>query len=302
MALLAVDAGRSEVEFKSETNMGEFPSSVASAIDLPNPALVEKDLELEIEGEKWWVGRLAQVEGEGRERNNFGKSKADEVLKIQVLASVIYAGLAGKSIDLGLLVPIINFTDDEKLRIRKMLKGTHEVKYSLVKEFKKKPELKETKIIINDRILISQEGAAAYWSDPQCEDTQVLDFGAKTINYAYYNYDNGQSIYVNTKSSTEDMGWETMKHKFSLSHKKDRNMEPEEVEKVARELAKTAIEVIDKRVKWSPDNLTQVFGGVAEQVFPYIKKKFPRAYIPNDPRNGNVIGLFNTLEEVHLHV
>ena len=93
-----------------------------------------------------------------------------------------------------------------------------------------------------------------------------------------------------------------MKHKFSLSHKKDRNMEPEEVEKVARELAKTAIEVIDKRVKWSPDNLTQVFGGVAEQVFPYIKKKFPRAYIPNDPRNGNVIGLFNTLEEVHLHV
>jgi plasmid segregation protein ParM len=300
MTLLAVDAGRSEVEYKSEMNMGAFPSSVAEAVELLDPAFVKGDLELEVDGSKWWVGRLAQVEGEGRERNNFGESKAHEILKIQVLASVIYAGLAGKTIDLGVLVPIKNFTDNEKSKIRSLLRGTHDVKYSLVKEYKKDPGVCETKIIINDRILISQEGSAAYWSDPRQEDTQVLDFGAKTINYAYYNYHEGQSVFVNRKSYTEETGWEVIKHDYGLTHKKDEKLEPHEIDKMAGDLAKKAIEAVD-RVKWSPDNVTQVFGGVAAHVFPYIKKKFPRAYIPNDPRNGNVIGLFNALEEVHLH-
>jgi plasmid segregation protein ParM len=161
MALLAVDAGRSEVEFKSSGLMGAFPSVVAEAIVQKSPALCEEDLEIEIDDKKWWVGRLAQVEGAGRNRSNFSKTKVDDVLKVQVIASIIYAGIANDDVDLGIIVPIDSYTEEEQKKLKKLLRGIHEVKYSLVTKAKKMPKVRECSIKINDRILISQEGAMA---------------------------------------------------------------------------------------------------------------------------------------------
>jgi hypothetical protein len=129
----------------------------------------------------------------------------------------------------------------------------------------------------------------------------VFDFGAKTINFAYYNFYKGQSTYVNKNSGTEWTGWETIKQQYGFAGMKDEHLSPKDVKEMAFALAKKAIDTIG-RVDWLKENVTQVFGGVAREVYPYIKQSFPRAYIPEDPRNGNVIGLFNTLEEAHSNV
>jgi plasmid segregation protein ParM len=302
MTLLAVDAGRSEVEYKSSTLMGAFPSPVAEAVHQNNPVWLEGDLEIEIEGKKWWVGNLAKREGGGRDRSNFGESKADEILKVQVIASVIYADLIESDIDLGVIVPIKKLVKEETNAIKKLLIGTHEVRYKLVKQTRKEPSTRECSIKINEKLLIAQEGAMAFWSDPRDENTQILDFGAKTINFAYYDfYLYNKPTYVNAKSGTEWNGWETTKQQFGFSKKNDDQINVNEIKKMASSLAKTAINVSGK-LDWDTDCLTQIFGGVAHVVYPYIKEKFPRAYVPEDPRNGNVIGLFHTLEEAHAYV
>lgn len=303
MALFAVDAGRSEVEYKSSTVLGAFPSPVAEAVHQNNPVWIEGDLEIEIDDKKWWVGNLAKREGGGRDRSNFGESKADEILKVQVIAAVIYADLTESDIDLGVIVPVKKLVKEETSAIKKLLIGTHEVKYRLVKQTRKEPSTRECAIKINEKLLIAQEGAMAFWSDPRDENTQILDFGAKTINFAYYDYyDYKRPTYINSNSGTEfSVGWETIKQQFGFSKKSDDQINPNDISKMASSLAKTAINESGK-LNWDKDCLTQIFGGVAHVVYPYIKEKYPRAYVPEDPRNGNVVGLFYTLEEAHAYV
>ena len=55
MALLAVDAGRSEVEIKCETGVRAFPSAVSVAKTRNNPEYYLNSLEIHIDGEKWWL-------------------------------------------------------------------------------------------------------------------------------------------------------------------------------------------------------------------------------------------------------
>jgi plasmid segregation protein ParM len=298
MTLLAVDAGRSEVEYKSKHGIDFFPSDVAIATERLNPYPVVDDLEIEVDGKKWWVGRLAQ--SEGTKINNFSRTKVNEILKVQVIAAIIYAKLENEKIDLGVLTPIDGFTDEETDSIKMLLKGSHTIKYYLVEKTNEKPSCKNITIHINERILIGQEGAVAYWSDPQAENTQTLDFGAKTINFSFHEYYKGQSIYTDTKSGTEWEGWETMKAKNRLSHKEDSELTTEEIDIMAFSLAKVAFTRIDK-LGWSKDAYTQVFGGVAKEVFPYIKDEFQRAVLSHDPRNANCVGLFKLLEEVHAY-
>lgn len=302
MALLAVDAGRSEVEVKSMNGIKVFPSAVSEAVRVHNPQLLEGDLEIEVDGQKWWVGNLAEREGSRFKRNNFGDSKADPILKVQVIAAAIYSGLASGSIELGILVPVEGYTKEERKKLGAILKGRHEITYNLVEEAKKPAKNKSCILTIEDKILIAQEGAAAYWSQPQKEDTQTFDFGAQTVNYVYHEYKNGQSTYVNDFSGTIQEGWEILKRSNpEIGVSRDEHLEEEELVKLASSLAQKAIDEVNLK-GWSKRVKTQVFGGVAHLVFPYIKKAFPKAVMPHSPRNGNVEGLYNLMEEVFSYV
>lgn len=297
MALLAVDAGRSEVELKFDKGMDKFPSAVAIAKDLKNPANALKDLTIHIDGESWWIGRLAEKEGNRFKRNNFGKSKADPILKVQVIAAAIYAGITEGEIELGVLVPVDQYTKVERKKIRALLKGHHKFTYWLVEKKGLSPEEKKGEVIINT-VLISQEGVAAYWSHKQEEYTQTFDFGAKTINYCCH--DEAQDL-VNLNSGTIDEGWEIMKDIHDLRGKSDATLSDDQKEMMARELAQKAIDEV-KLKGWSPEYKTQVFGGVAREVLPYIQQEFPHALTYPNPRYANVNGLYSILEDVLVNV
>lgn len=297
MPLLAVDAGRSEVEARSERGVITFPSDVSKAKRMNNPANIKGDLEIEIEGHKWWVGRLAKEEGGRFKRNNYGKSKADKMLKIQVIASAIHCGITNGFIDLGLLVPVDKYTKEERTNIRSIVRGTHTFTYWFVEKDKEKPEEKKGEITINDRIIISQEGAAAYWSHPQDEQTCTLDFGAKTINYVFHK---ANRVYNNSLSGTINHGWEIMKDDHGYRGIDDSEIDLKVKQEMAEELAQKLIDEAGLK-EWDTNCITQVFGGVTDLVFPYIKAYFPRAVKYPDPRNGNVNGLYKLLEGIFVY-
>ena len=296
MALLAVDAGRSEVEIKCETGVRAFPSAVSVAKTRNNPEYYLNSLEIHIDGEKWWVGKLAETEGKRFKRNNFSESKADPILRVQVIAAAIYAGLSQGEIDLGVLVPVDNFTPEERKAVRALLLGQHRFTYWLVEKSRTEPTAVKGEIDIT-RVMISQEGVAAYWSQKQEECTQTFDFGAKTINYCFHNED---QEYDNLSSGTIDDGWEIMKHMYGLRGVSDKSLPQDKVDLMAKELAQKAIDEVKLR-GWSAHYKTQVFGGVADIVLPYIKQVFPRAETYPNPRNANVNGLYTILEDVLLN-
>lgn len=291
---LAVDAGRSEVEAKSVNGLVTFSSAVSKAGEQLNPQWLKGDLEIELDGKRWWVADLAEREGSRFKVNNFGKSKASDVLKIQVIAAAIYSGLVSHTINLGILVPITGYTKEERKRIRELLKGTHHFRFWLVEEHKKPPVERAGYINVNEKILISQEGVAAYWSSPQNEATQTLDFGAQTINYAFHRKDR---VYINDMSGTINEGWEILKEKHGLRDIPDDELNEQEARKIAEELVQKAIDEV-KLKGWTPRYKTQVFGGVAHLVKDHVMKHFPNIVISAQPRNGNVNGLYNLLNEV----
>lgn len=297
MAILAVDAGRSEVEAKWESGFKAFPSDVSYAKELKNKAGAVDDLEIHMDGQKWWVGKIASKEGKRFKFNNFGQSKADTILKVQVIASAIYAGLSEGEIELGVLVPVKEFTKEERGKIRNILRGTHKFSYLLGEKKGVEAEEKKGEIIIN-KVLIVQEGVAAYWSNKQDEHTQTLDFGAKTINYCVHD---DEQIIDNMSSGTIDGGWETMKDLNDLRGENDSKIDDQKKEEMSRELAQKAISEVRLK-EWSSEYKTQVFGGVAKDVLPYVQQEFPRAVVYPNPRNGNVNGLYNILEEELINV
>jgi hypothetical protein len=166
-----------------------------------------------------------------------------------------------------------------------------------VEENKKAPVERTCELTIESKILIAQEGVAAYWSSPQSEDTQTFDFGAQTVNYVYHQYLNGERTYVNDNSGTIFEGWEIMKEKYGLRGLRDDQLEASESSSIAEELAHKALDEV-KLKGWSPRVKTQIFGGVAHLVLPFIKKEFPKAQLSKHPRNGNVEGLYKLMEEV----
>lgn len=298
---LAVDAGRSKVATKSINGLFTFPSAVSKAYELKNPQYLKGDLEIEMDGERKWVGILAEREGGRFKVSNYGKTKASPELKFQVIAAAIYSGLVGREINLGVLLPIDSYTKEERKAVRELLRGTHHFRYWLVEEPKKPPVEKAGSITINDKILISQEGVAAFWSNPQDETTQTFDFGANTINFAYHQ--RGR-IYINNMSGTIDNGWEILKKNHGLEGISDEELDEKEARKIAEELAKKAIDEVKLR-GWDKRFKTQIFGGVAHLVKDHIMKEFPNIIIPGSPRdarNANVNGLYNLVNEVFKHV
>lgn len=291
---LGVDAGRSEVEARSKKGIVAFSSAVSRAGKLLNPQYLKGDLEIEVDGQKYWVGDLAEREGKRFKTHNFGDTKANPILKIQVIAAAIYSGLSTAKINLGILVPVDGYTKEERRKIRELLKGDHHFAFWLVEEEKTPPIEKRGTLTINDKILIAQEGAAAYWASPTDEATQTLDFGAQTINYAYHRKDRA---YINDYSGTIPEGWEILKEKHGLRDLDDDQLEEHEARKIAKELVDKAFDEVSLK-GWSTRNKTQVFGGIAHLAFDYVLAKFPKATITAKPRNGNVDGLYKLLTEV----
>lgn len=200
-------------------------------------------------------------------------------------------------IEPGVLVPVKEFTKEERKKIRNLLRGTRKFSYYLVEKKGMEAEEKKGEVIIN-KVLIVQEGVAAYWSNKQDEQTQTLDFGAKTINYCVHD---DEQIIDNMSSGTIDGGWETMKDLNDLRGVADSKIDSDKKEEMARELVQKVISEVELK-EWSPEYKTQVFGGVAKEVLPYIQQEFPRAVVYPNPRNGNVNGLYNILEDELVNV
>lgn len=303
-ALVAIDAGRSEVEVKTKNGLKTFPSAVAEMTEPHlNPQWIKGDLEIVYKGRRWMVGQLALREGRRFKKQNYGKSKADITLVIQMIAACIYSGITVGPVNLGTLVPILGYTKEERKSIRELLRGEHDFTYELVEENKQKPVVRTGRIFVNSKILISQEGATGYWSSPQAEPVQTFDFGAYTINLAYHDYIPDSEIprvYINDKSTTIYDGWAILKQKNGFEDVHDQFIPLEKRRGMAEQLVGKAVDMA-KQLGWNENTKTQVLGGVADDAFEYVLKKFPRAYMVAQPRNANVIGLYNLMTEVFPH-
>lgn len=258
--LVAVDSGRNSTKVKAQgRELFHFPSYIGSWADRENPEYVEGDVEMEYQGIKYFIGKLAKRESDDYYQP-MKESKAELETVLLTLAAFYLAGIEGGKIDLVTGVPVNRYKKD-KDKLKEMLKGTHEV-------------------IINgkpytyhiDRILISLEGGASFYQYPKDGLARIIDIGSRTTNIVTYE----DYVFVNRDSDTLDTGWETYK-KVSENN--------------AESLAKFIAGQTSRR-RWNRDDFVLLVGGAAHLVEPYIRQHFPNAVTVDEPRYSNVKGYY----------
>lgn len=290
--IIGFDNGRSKVAAATVLGIHQFSSKVSEGFEMKNPQYLDGDMEIEWNGQWYFVGDLADREGR-YSRSNYGKTKASEVTLLQLFAACWLNRVEG-DVNLSMVVPIDDYIPEERKKIRELLKGTHTFNIRGVRIRKQVPKL-ETWTINVLQVLISQECETGYWVDPLNESTQTLDFGAKTVNYSFHNKDR---IPINDFSGTmSDTGWEVIKEKEGLLEYDDDELDPVEVDKITSALSKRVCDHVLK-IGFKTRYKTQVMGGVAGKVIDEIKQIFPNAYIIPQPRQANAIGALRRGREV----
>lgn len=258
--MIAVDAGRSFVKVKPQFgDLFKFPSYIGHWADRENPEFVEGDIEMEYEGEKYFVGQLAKRESDDWYQP-YMEDKAVLETVLLTLGAIYLAGFKSGDVSLITGVPVNRYKLDKE-RLKDLLKRKHEV-------------------IINgehftyniNRILIGIEGGSSFYQYPREGRVRIIDIGSRTTNVVTYE----DYVYINRESTTLDMGWETYKEITANN---------------AEALTKSIVGQVSRR-KWSLDDPVLVVGGVAELMLPYLKNSFPNAEVVEDAIYSNVKGYY----------
>lgn len=199
----------------------------------------DDDMEWEYEGAKGFAGTLAKYESEFL-RERMGSSKAHDDALLRILLAIHRYGGKETVHDLVVGQPIINHTQEEKQRIKEMLKQQHTIKVNGV-----------SKTFWIRNVEVAAEGGAAYWSTKvHAPVIRLIDVGSGTVNLA--TIDNGR--FIDRDSTTLKFGVESTKTK-------DISLMADSI------IASTA-------GKWEQDDVVLIAGGIADEVQPFIQKHY----------------------------
>jgi plasmid segregation protein ParM len=253
--LVAVDCGRSYTKVMSEDKAFMFPSKISAWRRRNYRQDLEGDIELVYQGRKWFVGKLAEREGEFTRQAMQDTKAVDETLLL-ILTAVHLAG-GSNEVSLVTGLPIDNYTEHEREAIKELLEGEHEVTING----------KLTRINIK-RVYTTIEGGGAFFASPRSGLVRIIDVGAKTTNYATFK----EKIFIDRESGTMPIGWETVR------------------ETDEREMADMIASSVSR--KWSADDVVILIGGMAKRLEPFIQTHFRYAFAVNNPQTANVRGYF----------
>lgn len=221
----------------------------------------DNDLEVEFQGEKYFVGDLAERESDFC-RSMMTEQKDHEDTLILALTALHQAKVDCARVVTGL--PIKNHNDDNKKRLKKLLQGRWDITVN-----------GEEKTIIIQSVDVAAEGGAAFWSKPTNGLVRIIDGGSKTINYVTLK----DRRYVDRESGTLDFGFETNK---SINDK-------QLIARIAGELGR----------KWSSDDIIWTAGGKAKTIAKYITPYFKYATPMDNAIFANAMGFYNIGRIIH---
>lgn len=245
----------------------------------------EDDMEFEIGGRRGFAGTIARYEDEFGEGAMYGDTKAHEDTKIRVLLAIYRyiekycPGTEKVSIVTG--QPIVSHNDGEKSQIVEMLKGEHSFE---VNGRRQKLE------IVN--VIVGIEGSSSFWgldTSSQRGKIRIIDVGSGTINCA--TIVNGK--HISRSSGTFNYGTETMSNIG-------------DVEVLSRGVLRSTTQL-----NWGRDDIIYVCGGVAEDIIPFIKARYPKARVLRpevkinegelrelEPKFANSVGYYELAKEL----
>lgn len=259
MLFVGIDAGKFKTKYAYSTNdvtviTKSFSSSLMRYIDMNvDVETSDQDFIIEFNEDKYIGGDLADREQE------IGISFTDESkYRETTLINILTALHLTPDNDFKIVVgsPISKRTEEEKQNIINMLKKSHRFTLN-----------GKTKTIHIHDVIVSPEGAAGFYSQPQQGEIQGFDFGSSTTNYFYFS--NGKV--VARKSNTFPVG--------------DRNSTVPANHMVEEMVSKLSN-------KFSYENPTMVIGGNAQKMYQYVKKHYPKAFLPQNPMYATVIGFY----------
>ncbi len=231
----------------------------------------DDDVVYEYEGEKGFAGTLAQNESEFvREMMGDTKAHKDALLR-QLIA--IHRFVPDNYIDMVVSQPISKHTDEEKAKIKSMLRGRHTI---TVNGIERTFEI--------ENVEVAAEGAAIYFAEPFEEDLiRVVDIGGGTVNLATIS--NGNFI---------DKGSDTLYFGANSTKTKDSN-------------ALTNAIIARTSAMWDTQDFVVVGGGLAEKITPKLREHYSAARTVK-PRIGNsivhpvfanVVGSYNIARNIY---
>ncbi|QQE81530.1 ParM/StbA family protein [Alicyclobacillus sp. SO9] len=199
--LIAVDSGRSSTKVVTDGARDWFPSILGEYRDLKLERKMQRtDLVVGYAGQRYYVGDVAKDESVSGAQLMIS-SKAHMDTKIFVLTA-LHRVLPNKSaVFLVTGEPISNHQAGEKLRMKQLLLGSHEIAVN--------GETKQFDIV---RCEVAAECATAGWAMRRPGRYHIVDCGSRTVNFA--TMENGR--WIDRVSGSLDYGLETVQN-ISLS-------------------------------------------------------------------------------------
>ncbi len=198
--LVVVDCGRSGTKVVTDGTRDCFQSKLGEYRDLHLERKMERtDMIVEYAGQKYYVGGIARESVSGAQMMLASKAHMDT--KILILSALHRVIKDNMSVFLIIGEPIVNHTPVEKLRMKQLLLGSHEIAVN--------GELKHFDIV---RVEVAAECATVGWSMRRDGTFHIMDPGSRTVNFATMK--NGK--WIDKLSGTLDYGLETVQN-ISLS-------------------------------------------------------------------------------------
>lgn len=261
--IVGLDVGRSSVKLFDGEKVLNFPSIVGEWRERKLKSSFSKnDLEVEFQGDRYFVGSLAENESEFA-RQMMGDDKSHDDTLILALTALHQANISACRLVTGL--PINSHDSVNKGRLKALLQGRHEIAVN-----------GDKKDIIIQSADIAVEGGAAFWSSPRTGKIRLIDGGSKTINFITMK----DKKYVDKDSGTLDFGFETNK---SVNDK-------QLISRIAGELGK----------KWSSNDAILTSGGKADALAEYLQPYFRNVTPIKDALYANAIGYYNIGRIIHV--
>lgn len=261
--IAAIDAGNYKTKFYDGNEFNKFPSAMGEYRER-NLRSNNDGIEFEYKGQKGFAGTLALMESEFAESQK-GETKAHPDARLRVLLA-LHQFTEGLDHSIVVGQPISNHTETEKMAIKEMLIGRHEMTVNGKK-----------KLIVIRRCEVAAEGATAGLLIPSNGIVRVIDVGSGTVNFG-----------------TVIDGKFNDKHSFTLGAGME-TIRSIHLEAFARQIAIRAL-----ANGWKAPDAVYLCGGGAEGILVHIKSFLPNAkLIDGSPEYANVRAFYMIARKIY---
>jgi plasmid segregation protein ParM len=282
--IIGADIGRCEAKLYSNGDVVRFPARVGEWQQREISS--GGDYEVEINGEKWFVGELALLESNFN-RRMVEQNKANQEMLIELLTGLYLITEPNADICLVTALPIDQYNAENREELRVLLRGRYvvSVNHGAAKE------------IVIDRIDITWEGAGIYF-DFVTDDfgageyawlsernVHICDIGSRTCNLL--TVANGK--YVSRLSCTDNSHGTLLIENSARSAKRISESNKEQFARTIKSLV--ASNWLDADYGNDGDVLI-LAGGGAKLIEKYLREYYPSAIFPGDPVLCQVSGLY----------